>query len=361
VAAGSAAIAAPTQPTGRHPQRPRALAAPGVVAYPAGGEDGLSTDDPLTAFKRANVYPPTSQPLTRDQDDLLHPNRRHELPRPTDADDGIEFLFTADKYFVVGDDVLTAKLAITRDGKPVAAKITQAFAATLDPTRPSTDADKLPLAYAAQPDGSLVATFAPSIVPKLARQTAFGMYVEFDDGTGHGLQRGHFDFQYTPSGGVPARFTGRFSDEIVNGSLVIHAGVEVATAGHYVLDCNLYDATGNPVGWTRFKSDLAAGTQQADLMFFGKVIADAHVSGPFEIGELRGARFVPGSEPDLEQMASFTGSYATRAYQPGDFSAADYDSDDKQRMVQFLSDQQAKGVHQGAATRGDPGKTGDDH
>jgi hypothetical protein len=175
------------------------------------------------------------------------------------------------------------------------------------------------------------------------------MYVEFETATAH--QHAHFDFQYTPASGIPARFTGAFRDEVVDGSLVVHAGVNVARAGRYLIDCNIYDDNGEPVGWSRFKGDLTAGDATADLSFFGKVITDANASGPFHSGELRGARFDPGNEPDLEQMPSFSGAYATEAYPTTAFSTADYDSPQKQQMIQLLSQEQARGVHLGAAAR----------
>ena len=55
------------------------------------------------------------------------------------------------------------------------------------------------------------------------------------------------------------------------------------------------------------------------------------------------------AEPDLEQMPSFTGTYATDAYPTTAFSSADYDSPQKQQMIQLLSQEQARGVHLGAA------------
>jgi len=310
-----------------------ALPPPPLAPYPERGTTGLSTDDPLTAYRKANVYPPTSRPLSIDQADLLYPNRRHETARPTDADDGVTFLFTADRYFVFGDESLTATLDVWRDGKPIAVTITRAFAAVLDPVHH--DEHPIPLAFASE-QGRNVAHFAPASLG-LARQSAIGMYVELDDGTAK--QRAHFDFQYTPAAGVPARFTGVFADAIENGSLVIHTGVEVTRAGHYVIDANLFDAADQPVAWARYKGELAAGTQDAALVFFGKVVVDQHAKGPFHIGQLRGARFDAGRDPDLEQMPPFTGRYTTAVYATDDFSSAEWDSPEKQHMIELLGSQ----------------------
>ncbi|HEY0480467.1 MAG TPA: hypothetical protein VGD37_23285 [Kofleriaceae bacterium] len=316
------------------PSTPR-LAVPPAVAPAASsaasaGTPGLSTDDPLTAYRKANVYPPTSRPLTRDMVDLLQPNQRHETMRPDDHGAGITYRFTADRYFVIGDETLTATLDVRRDGKPIAVTITRAYATVLDPADPTPH--PIPVVFA--PAGPIqTAVFAPARLD-LPRQSAIGMYLEFDHG--HGRQAAHFDFQYTPERGIPARFTGSFREAIDAGSLVVHAGVAVTTPGHYVIDANLFDAADQPVAWSRFKGELAAGTQAADLVFFGKVIVDADAHGPFHLGQLRGARYAPGRDPDLEQMPPFTGSYTTRAYPSDAFSNAEYDSPDKQRMLDLL-------------------------
>jgi hypothetical protein len=326
------------------------LPPPPVTPYPAHGTAGLSTDDPLTAYRKANVYPPTSRPLSKDQLDLLKPNQRHEAVRSADRGEGVTYLFTADRYFVIGDETLAATLDVRRDGKPIPVTLTQAYAAVLDPV--THEDHPIPLLFA--PSGSLLAaSFAPAKLG-LPRQAAIGMYVEFDHGAGK--QRAHFDFQYTPAGGIPARFTGVFHDVIDAGSLVIHAGVDVTSPGHYVIDANLFDAADQPVAWSRFKGELAAGTHDADLLFFGKVIVDANAHGPFHLGQLRGARYAPGLDPDLEQMPSFTGSFTTRPYATDVFSDAEYDSAEKQRMIELLGNDRTQ---RSGAGRGDPGSPGE--
>ncbi len=321
------------------------LPPPPVTPYPERGTAGITADDPLTAYRKANVYPPTSRPLSADQLDLLQPNTRHETERPADHGIGVSYLFTADRYFVIGDETLTATLEVKHNGKPIAVKVTQAYAAVVDPV---THVDKqIPLTYAARGAG-LASTFVPSLLP-LARQAAITMVIEFDHGSG--AQRAQLNFQYTPKSGIPARFTGGFTDAIDAGSLVVRAGVEVTTPGHYVIDANLFDAADQPVAWSRFKGELAAGTHDAELLFFGKVIVDAGARGPFHLGQLRGARYAPDEDPDLEQMPSLLApSFTTRPYATDVFSDAEYDSADKQRMIELLGRDSS---HRGGAGRGD--------
>lgn len=350
-----AVATAPSTSTAPSTPGPQARIAPlppaPVAPYPAHGAQGISTDDPLTAYRRANVYPPTSRPLTSEQLDLLQPFRRHEAMRPTDKSDGVSFLFTADRYFVIGDETITATLVVQRDGVPIPAKVTKSYAVALDPVthrEPPID-----MVYAAS-GAQLASTFAPAKLG-LARQTAIAMYIEFDYGTGR--QLGHFDFQYTPTSGIPARFNGQFADSIEAGSLVIRAGLDVTAAGNYIVDCNLYDAANQPVAWSRFKGELAAGSQRATLVFFGKVLVDGKAKGPFHIGQLRGARYAPALDPDLETIPPFAGAFATQPYQTEQFSDAEYDSEDKRRMIDLLgADNQHRG---GAGSNGQPSGSDD--
>src|SRR5262249_36575223 len=164
-----------------------------------------------------------------------------------------------------------------RDGQPVDVKVAHAFAVVLDPVRH--EERPIPLVFAPAA-GVVASTFEPAKLG-LARQSSIGLYIEFDYGTGK--QHAHFDFQYTPTAGIPARFSGVFHDAIEAGSLAIHVGVDVAAAGGYLIDANLFDAADHPVAWSRFKGELAAGAQDAALVFFGKVIVDAGAHGPFHI------------------------------------------------------------------------------
>jgi hypothetical protein len=177
--ARAAAPASPVvvSPAPVHAQSPSAapvLPARGVAPYPELGEAGLAKDDPLTAYRRANVYPPTSRPLSAEHRDLLRPNERHEQPRPTDADDGVAFVLTADRYFVVGDEAVTVTLDVRREGAPLPVTITQAFAAQADHRLP--DPPRTPLQLRGK--GPLTATFQPATLG-LRAQATIGLYVEF--------------------------------------------------------------------------------------------------------------------------------------------------------------------------------------
>jgi hypothetical protein len=140
---------------------------------------------------------------------------------------------------------------------------------------------------------------------------------------------------------VPARFTGEFREGIENGSLLLEAGVEVRAAGWYVIDCNLYDADGYPLAWTRFKGALAAGAERVPLSFFGKVLRDAAAPSPYSIGELRGQRFVEGRDPDADLMPSYRGRYSTRPFPLTAFSDREWDDVSRRARIERLRVEQS--------------------
>src|SRR5262245_13011566 len=55
--------------TTRSAVSPQLSSLPVAAPDPERGRAGVSTDDPLTAYRKLNVYPPSSRPLTREQVD----------------------------------------------------------------------------------------------------------------------------------------------------------------------------------------------------------------------------------------------------------------------------------------------------
>ncbi len=297
------------------------------------------SDDLLTTYLHANIYPPTSQPLTAEQTDLIDWNQRHEKWRPTDADSDVTYLFTADKAWLVGDDVLTSTLAVRRYGEPISARILDAFAGPVDLIKGEQQppaAGRVPLAY--QKQGPLyVNAFQPGVATSIETTTTLVLYVEFDYGGSHS-QLATLNVAYNSARTVPAKFTGRFREALEDGSLVIYAGIEVFQPGYYLIDCNLFGGDEAPVAWTRFKGDLDQASTEVPLRFFGKIFRDRHPTSPFHIGQLRGGRYDESHDPGLEMMRPFEGEYTTQEYSVDQFSGAEWDSPHKQHMIDVMSD-----------------------
>jgi hypothetical protein len=305
---------------------------------PHWGQDDSVSDDPLATYIHASRYPPSSRPLGPQNDDLLSPNKRHEDPTQT-KDGRVRYRFSADRYFVVGDERLEVFLEV-QDNARIA--ITTSFVAALEPGHPFESLVRIPFELAPGASGLYTASLRPSALPLPPRAAEVGVYVAFDHG-GAAPEKASFVFHYTPARAVPARFTGQFRDALRGGSLVVEAGVRVEQPGYYLIDCNLYDHDGHPLAWTRFTGDLAAGDTFVPLSFFGKVLRDAAAPSPYAIGQLRGERHVLGRDPDADRMPAFEGRYSTRAYALSEISDAEWDDDSRRRRIERLRDQQASG------------------
>lgn len=301
------------------------------------GETRMPPEDPLTTYKRINQYPPTSRPLSIHHD-IITPNRRYENPQHARGDSDVTFWFSADKSTIVGDDVLQAFLEVRREGEPIDVRIISATA------------DQLPLTF--KKKGERYVNELRLSDARYERAASVTLRVEFEYGAGR-TQVATFPVLYTPKQAVPARFTGKFREAIVNGSLVVYAGIEVEKEGWYLIDANLWAADNAPVAWTRYKGNLATSDKEVALEFFGKVLVDARSPSPYQVRQLRGGRHVERQDPDLENMPFFDGAYTTRSYPMTAFSAAEWDSPHKREMIRLLTEQQQTAGHN-PASGGDP-------
>jgi hypothetical protein len=285
----------------------------------------------VQTYRFASRYPPTSRPLGPYNDDLLIPNKRHE-PFVTARHGQAHYQFSADRYFVVADERLEAYLAVQEDG---AARITQAFIAVLEPNRAFDSLVRIPLEFSPARPGLYVSTIRAASLG-LERVATLGVYIAFEI-DGEPLEKASFTFLYTPDVAVPARFTGQFRESLVDGSLLIEAGIQVQLAGWYLIDCNLYDRDGYPVAWTRFKGQLPVGDAVVPLSFFGKVLRDAGAPSPYSIGQLRGQRHVEGRDPDSDSMPDYAGSFRTQSYSVASFSDREWDDPSRRARLERLA------------------------
>lgn len=155
-----------------------------------------------------------------------------------------------------------------------------------------------------------------------------------------------------------AEFTGVFSDTKEDGSLVIRAAVQVYKKGNYHLEANLKDEkNGEWIGYSTVDETLASGRQEVTFVFFGKLLRDKNLDGPYVITLLRGHRvnlpidpewFNQGAEglrkiqearstePDRELVTPYKDEYKTRYYKVEDFSKAQWDSKEKRERIEQL-------------------------
>lgn len=288
---------------------------------------------PVELYRRASRYPPTSRPLGLHQDDLIHPNKRHERRRPSRELPSTEILFTADRYAVTDREPLTPSLHAWRDQAPVSIELVESTMFVIAPAMSGRTPRPLPLQ---EQDSAWVATVVLADHFKAEEALQLRLLVAFRL-EGADVERAWLDVLFTPPRAVPARFTGMAHDEITEGgALQVIVGVEVYRPGYFVIDANLWTASEEPVAFSRWKGTLGRGTPSVSLSFFGKAIRDRGLAGPYRLGELRGVRVAQGHDPDLEKMTGEVSGYETKAYALEAFSDAEWQSPERERRLEAL-------------------------
>jgi len=105
-----------------------------------------------------------------------------------------------------------------------------------------------------------------------------------------------------------AHLTGRYRDELRDGSLVILAEVDVTRAGRFHLAGTLYSMAGEPVGTAQAAAELEPGRQWIELSFYGLMFHDREVAGPYRLGTVAFATTggMPNALNDLVENAHVT-------------------------------------------------------
>ncbi|MBT8467414.1 MAG: hypothetical protein KJN97_01590 [Deltaproteobacteria bacterium] len=307
---------------------------------PSGYEDHPS----IRQYRAITRYPSSTRRLTTQSTDLLHPNKRHErrqaVPDPeANADRAWEVLYTADRYFVRGEEPITVSLALWHEGEPVIPTNVVMVAA---PAGASGSADRVNLAVE-RVDSELRALLVPNehwpkYIGELEVTATFAA-------PGLQTQTGRLTFYFTANDRIPARFTGQFSDDTTNGDLAVTVGVNVATEGVYRIEANLFDRNDQPIAWAQAETNLSPGTSDVSLVFYGLAFHDAGAVAPFTMRQLRGYRLRRGDSPHREDMPAYDADYETAArYSLADFRSVEHESPHKQRMLQRYRDAIERGV-----------------
>lgn len=118
-----------------------------------------------------------------------------------------------------------------------------------------------------------------------------------------------------------AHLTGRYRDEVRDGSLVVSAEVDVTRAGRFHLAATLYSMAGEPVGTAQAATELEPGRRWIELSFYGLMFHDRKVAGPYRLGTvaLATASRMPNALNDLVENA-----HVTRAYRLATMTAAPF-------------------------------------
>ncbi len=163
--------------------------------------------------------------------------------------------------------------------------------------------------------------------------------------------------QFFSSPVAPARFAGVISDSVEDGSLRMDVQVQVAMAGRYTIEANLFQESGEPVGYTYTETRLKKGTNRVKLVFFGRIFHKKNADGPYVLRGLRGTQHT-NIDPAIlnqspEKVAAFLRKdheprperriipphgkdYLTAKYETREFSFKEYDGPDKRERLRML-------------------------
>lgn len=157
---------------------------------------------------------------------------------------------------------------------------------------------------------------------------------------------------------IVAEFTGNPSDRIEAGNLRIQLPLNVFKAGYYIVRANLQEKDGSQrmVAQATWEGELGTGNQTVPLEFFGKVIRDSGVDGPYVVRNIRAHRDNSPVNAAMLRNALETGkeiqpqkhdepmfeyvrpaeNYMTRAYSADEFSDEEWQSEEKDRRINYL-------------------------
>lgn len=115
-----------------------------------------------------------------------------------------------------------------------------------------------------------------------------------------------------------ARLTGRYTDAVRNGNLVIAAEVEALAPGRVHVSGTLADLAGAPFASAQTSRTLVAGTQWVELPFYGLAFHDRGISGPVQLASITLAS--TGAMPNALGPVA-TEAYTTRPYLLAQFTS----------------------------------------
>jgi hypothetical protein len=346
--AGNASTQAARTPVDVRPAGPLLGTGPAARIHNAEGLRQAMDD-----YKRAAIYPHWSRPHDAGSKGMLEWNKpfTEETMFGDDPSQGLTYVFDADKHHVAYGEVYTSWIEVwkkqpngPRQRVPISVVSawvmstggpTQGRALALNYHDDGTDGDQR------ADDHRYTNQFIPAEVDKLkkAQQVRIEAIIEAE-GEKRRILR---DFTYAPR---PTLNVLGVTDAASGGSLVVTLAVECFEQGLYTFQANLMSGDGQTaIAWSDQSYPLNAGRTSVTLTFFGKVIRDQAIAGPYLVRDIRGfERFLDNSEANL--WFSYPNPHQTRAYDLTEFSDSEWNDDEKQQKLagfQSLIDDTAAG------------------
>ena len=163
--------------------------------------------------------------------------------------------------------------------------------------------------------GDLVASAELVLPPELLPELSASYLVKVRALTGEDEERlAATSFQYAQPHAYP---TGRYTDRIADGNLVVGVEIEVARTGRFHLEGTLYDAGGaQPLVWGQVAAELLPGRHWLDLVFYGLALRELGMDGPYLVRylALSTTSDMPNAKNRLVENAHLTVAYPVSAF-----------------------------------------------
>jgi hypothetical protein len=303
-------------------------------------------DHTLCSYREGSKYPPTSQPIARNPDQV-YPNQPVQEMNPMHVDGGgsdpkIQLQTSQSRvYLAAGESAGFSLRAVDADGKVLPLVVTRAVARglTFGGTRP---APQVPLAFVddgsgadpAPDDNSFAAVLAPAQTGLANFHGTIRTEVRYTAGGRNGTVL--FDVIYSPD--VPATWSGPVREAIENGSLVYYLRLEVRLPGRYIVNGRVDDAHGKPFALASFNDVLGPGPNEVRLPVFGKLMRDQDAAQPLTLRDVDGYLLRENVDPDRLLLARLEGKvYAGKSHPARSFSDAEWQSEERGRYLTELS------------------------
>lgn len=330
-----ATSSAPPSPT-RSEGVSRSGPAPEIDSIATGAPSVERLKEEMEKYRAASIYPHWSIPLTPDMDFALRWN--DAVTDDLALDNGVLVRFDGNAGRVFAGEPYTAWIKAWRtvngERRPLPVHITRAAVSVTSGPKPGeafevTFNDDGLDGDAQARDGVVTTRFIPSERTELSLATMARIeaYVEIDGQTRQLVR----DFVFAPRPVLEVRGA---RDQLRDGSLVVTLDCEVYEDGVYTFYGDLMAQDGTPIAMTKLSYPLKAGRRTADLTFFGKVIYDHGVDGPYVLRDLHGLKRVEDGESNV--WWNHPGQYQTKPYKAHELSDAEWNDPERlERLANF--------------------------
>jgi hypothetical protein len=306
-----------------------------------------SAEERLATYRSWARYPPDSRPAS-EHPDRLQPTApvTRSLPLAGTASPEVRLRLVQDDVTLVGSE--STRLRVRCEDRRGALLPCVVLSARALPLSPGTGGTTAPAEVhfsddgrggdEVAGDGTLTATLQPA-------KLGFGSYLgplrvelALRAGSAKAGATGEtaFVLSYTPE--PPAVLTGHVREALEDGSLSLYLGIEVRTAGRYVLAARVDDMRGKSFAFLPWTDELAVGPQEIKLSVFGKLILDAAPAMPLRLRDVDGFLLKEAAAPDREHLPMLAGYlHTTSSYPRTAFADKPWQSAERDRHEQQLA------------------------